>query len=170
MNRIACKAAFSSLVVSAWLAATLTVPGIAFGQSLKEQIVGAWRTEAIYNEQGGVKTHLYGDKPVGMTVFDRSGTYISWLSKPALPKFAAKNRLKGTDAEYRAIMQGMVAGYGTYTVEGDTVSIKWVASSFPNRAGTTEKRTYKVSGDEMTSINPTAASGGTSYAKLVRVK
>jgi hypothetical protein len=64
----------------------------------------------------------------------------------------------------------MVAGYGTYTVEGDTVTIKWIASSFPNRAGTTEKRTYKLSGDELSSVNPTAASGGTSYAKLVRVK
>jgi hypothetical protein len=170
MNRTACKSAFSGLVVSASLAATLSVPGIAFGQSLKEQIVGAWRTSAIYNEQGGVKTHLYGDNPVGMTVFDRSGTYISWLSKPELPKIAANNRLKGTDAEYRGIVQGMVAGYGTYTVEGDTVTIKWIASSFPNRAGTTEKRTYKLSGDELSSVNPTAASGGTSYAKLVRVK
>jgi hypothetical protein len=170
MIRTACKSAFSGLVVSASLATTLALPGIASGQSLKEQIVGAWRTTAIYNEQGGVKTHLYGDKPVGMTVFDRSGTYISWLSKPDLPKIAANNRLKGTDAEYRGIVQGMVAGYGTYTVEGDTVSIKWIASSFPNRAGTTEKRTYKLSGDELTSVNPTAASGGTSYAKLVRVK
>jgi hypothetical protein len=170
MNRIACKSAFSGLVASAWLAATLTAPGIAFGQSLKEQIVGAWRTDAIYNEEGGVKRHLYGEKPVGMTVFDRSGTYISWLSKPDLPKFAAKNRLKGTDAEYRGIMQGMVAGFGTYTVEGDTVTIKWVASSYPNRAGTTEKRTYKLAGDELTAVNPTAASGGTSYSKLVRVK
>ena len=98
MNRTACRSAFSRLVVSTSLAATLSLPGIASAQSLKEQIVGAWRTTAIYNEQGGVKTHLYGEKPVGMTVFDRSGTYISWLSKPDLPKIAANNRLKGTDA------------------------------------------------------------------------
>ena len=156
--------------MSAALAAILAAPGIALGQSLKEQIVGAWRTASIYNEDGGVKRHLYGETPVGMTVFDRSGTYISWLSKPDLPKFAAKNRLKGTDAEYRAVAQGMIAGFGTYTVEGDTVTIKWVASSYPNRAGTTEKRTYKLAGDELTSVNPSAASGGTSHSKLVRVK
>jgi hypothetical protein len=167
---VARRSTFCKLMASATLAATLVAPGIALAQSLKEQIVGAWRTVSIYNEQGGTKTNLYGDKPVGMTVFDRSGTYISWLSKPDLPKLAAKNRLKGTDPEYRAIMQGMVAGYGTYTVEGDTVTIKWVASSYPNRAGTTEKRTYKVVGNELTSINPSAASGGTSHSKLVRVK
>jgi hypothetical protein len=164
------KMKFRNTVLIATLASTLAMPCIALGQSLKDQIVGAWRTASIYNEQSGVKSHLYGEKPVGMTVFDRSGTYISWLSKPDLPPIAAKNRLKGTDAEYRSIAQGMVAGYGTYTVEGDTVTIKWVASSYPNRAGTTEKRTYKLAGDELTSVNPSAASGGTSYSKLVRVK
>jgi hypothetical protein len=67
-------------------------------------------------------------------------------------------------------MQGMIAGFGTYTIDGDTVTIKWVASSYPNRAGTREKRTYKIVGDEMTAVNPTASSGGTSYQKWVRAK
>jgi len=64
----------------------------------------------------------------------------------------------------------MIAGFGTYTIDGDTVTIEWVASSYPNRAGTTEKRTYKIVGDEMTAVNPTASSGGTSYQKWVRAK
>jgi len=168
MNKSTNRSRF--FAVSVALAAALSVPAIAQGQSLKEKIVGTWRIVSIYNEANGAKTHLYGEKPIGLTIFDRSGNYISYLSKPELPKFANANRLKGTDAEYRAVVQGMVAGFGTYTVEGDTVSIKHIASSYPNRAGTTEKRTYKISGDEMTSVNPTAASGGTSYSKLVRVK
>ena len=106
---------------------------------------------------------------MGLVVFDRSGYYISYLSKPDLPKFAG-NRQQGTDAEYRAIMQGMISGFGTYTVDGDTVTIKWIASSYPNRAGTTEKRTYKLAGDELTAVNPTASSGGTSHSTLTRVK
>ena len=158
------------LSASLALVFAMSLPATALGQSLKEQIVGAWKTVEIYNELDGKKQHLYGEKPIGISVFDKSGTYVSWLSKPDLPKIAAGNRLKGTDAEYRAIVQGMVAGYGTYTVEGDTVTIKWIASSYPNRAGTAEKRTYKISGDEMTAVNPTAASGGKSYSKLVRVK
>jgi hypothetical protein len=161
MTGIARRVAFALVVAG---------PAISLAQGLKDQIVGAWKTVAIYNEEAGKKTHLYGESPVGMTVFDRSGTFISWLSKPDLPRFAADNRLKGTDAEYRAVMQGIVAGYGTYTVEGDTVAIKWIASSYPNRAGTTEKRSYKLAGDELTAVNPTAASGGVSYSKLVRVK
>jgi hypothetical protein len=99
-----------------------------------------------------------------------SGYVISFLATPDLPKFAANNRLKGTDAEYRAVMQGIIAGFGTYTIDGETVSTAWIASSYPNRVGTTEKRTYKIVGDEMTVVNPTASSGGTSYEKRVRVK
>jgi hypothetical protein len=159
--RVAAGAAFSGL---------LAAPSFVLGQSLKEQIIGAWQHVSIYNEEGGTKRYLFGEKPVGLTVFDRSGYVISFLSKPELPKLAANNRLKGTDSEYREVMQGMISGFGTYTVDGDSVTIKWVASSYPNRAGTAEKRTYKVVGDEMTSVNPTAASGGTSYTKLVRAK
>ena len=161
---------WANLAAGAILTGLLSGPGIALGQSLKEQIVGAWRQVSIYTEEGGVRMQPYGEKIVGLAVFDRSGSYISYLSKPDLPKFAGKNRLKGTDAEYRAVAQGMIAGFGTYSIDGDTVSIAWVASSFPNRAGTTEKRTYKIVGDEMTAVNPTASSGGTSYQKWVRVK
>jgi hypothetical protein len=148
----------------------LAAPGIALGESLKEGIVGAWRLASIYNEENGVKRHVYGEKPVGLFIFDRSGHFSQFLSKPDLPKFAQPNRLKGTDKEYRDVMQSMLAGFGTYSVEGDTVTLRWVASSYPNRAGTTEKRTYNIVGDELNSVNPTAASGGTSYTKFVRSK
>jgi Lipocalin-like domain len=152
------------------LAGLLSAPAIALGQTLKEAIVGPWRTVSFYTEEGGVKHYLYGDKPLGLTLFDRSGYVISFLSIPELPKFAVNNRLKGTDAEYRAVMENMISQFGTYTVEGDTVTVKWIASSFPNRAGTTEKRTYRVKGNEMTSVNPTAAGGGTAYQGYVRAK
>src|SRR5947209_4688833 len=99
---------------------------------LKDEIVGTWKTVSIYNEQDGKKAHLYTEKPAGLTVFDKSGNYISYLGKPDLPKFATANRMKGTDAEYRQVSQGIIAGYGTYKVEGDKVTIKWVASSYPN--------------------------------------
>jgi hypothetical protein len=170
MNTFANRNSFTRIAAGAALAGLLSLPGIAPAQSLKEQIVGTWRTVAIYNETGGAKLHLYGESPMGLTMFDRSGNYMSYLAKPDLPKFASKNRLKGTDAENRGVVQGMISGYGTYAVEGDTVTINWISSSFPNRSGTTEKRSYKITGDEMTSVNPTAASGGISYTKFVRVK
>ena len=76
--------------------------GKLYGQSLKEQIVGTWKLVSIYNEENGVKKYNFGDKPVGLLMFDRSGNVIQHLSKPGVAKFATGNRLKGTDAEYRA--------------------------------------------------------------------
>jgi hypothetical protein len=170
MSEISCRNVRARVAAAAIPAGLLSAPGIASGQPLKEQIVGAWQQVSIYNEEGGVKRHLYTENPVGLVVFDRSGYYTSFLSIPNLPRFAGNNRLKGTDEEYRGVMQGMISGFGKYTVDGDTVTIKWIASSYPNRAGTTEKRTYKIVGDELTVANPTAASGGTSYQKWVRAK
>ena len=168
MNKLSKRTAL--FAAGATLAIALSVPGTVHGQSVKEQIVGTWRLVSIYNEVNGTRTDLYGEKTLGLVVFDKFGNSMSMIAKQDIPKFASANRLKGTDAEYRAVVQGMIAGFGTYTVEGDTVSVTSIASSYPNRVGTTEKRIHKISGDEMTVVNPTAASGGTAYVKYVRVK
>ena len=155
---------------AAMIAGFVAAPGFSYAQSLKEQIVGVWQQVSIYIEEGGVRRDLYGDKPLGLTIFDRSGYYISYLSRTDLPKFESNNRQKGTDAEYRAIMRGMVAGFGTYTVEGNIVTIKWIANSYTNREGKSEQFTYTVTGDELSGVLPTASSGGVSYLKYVRAK
>ena len=170
MSGFVYRTVWSRLAVGAVFAGMLSASGIALGQSLKEQIVGAWRLVSIYNEDKGVKSNNFGDKPLGIVMFDRSGSVSQFLSKPGLPNFVVPNRLKGTDKEYRDVMQGIVAGFGTYTVDGDTVTLTWVASSYPNRVGAVEKRTYKIVGDELSGANPTASSGGISYAKYVRAK
>jgi Lipocalin-like domain len=85
-------------------------------------------------------------------------------------KFAVNNRQKGTDAENRAVLESMVAGFGNYTVEADTVTVLWVASSFPNRIDTQEKRTYKITGENLVATNPTGSSGGVSISTYIRVK
>ena len=170
MNMRARKIGLGCLVASAMLVGLLSVQGISLGQSLKEQIVGTWQITSIYNEEKEAKTYNFGDKPVGLLMFDRSGNVMQFLAKPGAPKFAENNRLKGTDAENRAAIQSLIAGFGSYTVDGDTVTISWLASSFPNRVGAPEKRTYKITGDNMAVTNPTASSGGTSYASYTRAK
>jgi hypothetical protein len=160
----------SAVILFTMLFALVSAPGISVGQSLKEQIIGTWRLTSIYNEEKGTKTNNYGDNPLGLLMFDRSGNVLQFLQKPGVPKFAENNRLKGTDAENRAALQSLTGGFGTYTVDGDIVTISWVASSFPNRIGTQEKRTYKIDGDKLVTTNPTASSGGTAYATYTRAK
>jgi hypothetical protein len=155
---------------AATVAGLVLAPSAALGQSLKEQLPGGWRLVSIYNEENGVKKDFFGEKPIGLLMFDSSGNVSTFIARSTLPKFAVANRQQGTDKEYREVMQGMIAGFGTYTVEGDTATIKWLASSYPNRSGTTEKRMYKLKGNQLHITNPTAASGGTSYSIYVRAK
>jgi len=62
--------------VGVMTAGLLSAPAIALCQTLKEEIVGVWRTVSIYNEEGGVKQYLYGEKPIGLTVFDRGVRHL----------------------------------------------------------------------------------------------
>jgi hypothetical protein len=170
MKNLYRKSLLGNFFIGAAIAAVMLLPNIALSQSLKERIVGPWRLVALYNEADGVKSHPYGEKPLGLILYDKSGYVMQYLTQPALPNFAIPNRLKGTDAEYRAVMQGSLSGFGTYTVEGNTLIINWVASTYPNRAGTTEKRSFKIEGNELSTVNQTASAGGTSYANYVRAR
>lgn len=126
----------------------VSIPSTALAQMLKDQIVGTWKIVSLNVDAGGTKTTPYSENPVGLVVFDASGNIVQYLSKPSLPKFAETNRLKGTDKEYREVMQGIIAGIGTYSVDRENLSIKWISSSFPNRDNTVENRTAKIAGDE----------------------
>ena len=53
MSESAYRGKLARIAAGAALAGLLSVPGIALGQSLKEQIVGAWQQVSIYNEEGG---------------------------------------------------------------------------------------------------------------------
>ncbi len=170
MRKVFCKIKFVGVAAVAVLCVSLWKPEFSYAQSLKEQIVGTWRLVSIYNEENGTKTNNFGDHPLGLLMFDRSGNVMQFLSKPGAPKFAVSNRLKGTDAENRAAFQSIIAGFGSYVVDGDAVTISWLASSYPNRVGTQEKRTYKITGDNMTATNPFASSGGTSHSSYTRTK
>src|ERR1041385_2355564 len=130
MHGVGRKLKLGCFMALAVLCGSLSLPEISHGQSVKKQIVGTWRLVSIYNEQNGTKTNNFGDNPTGLLMFDRSGNVMQFLYKPGVPKFAVSNRLKGTDAENRAAFQSMIAGFGTYAVEGDTVTISWVASSY----------------------------------------
>lgn len=171
MNELEGRTRLRCFAAGAVLVGALSAPGISYGQSLKEQIVGTWQLVSIYVEENGAKRYSFGEKPLGLLMFDQSGNVMHFLSKPAMPKFAASNRLKGTDEENRAVVQGMVAGFGTYTVDGnDILTISWVASSYPNRVGVQERRAFKIANDSMVYTDPVPSSGGTAYSNFARVR
>ena len=80
------------------------------------------------------------------------------------PRFASNNRMIGTPEENKAASQGVVAYFGTYTIDEPRhlVTLHIEQSSFPNWNGTDQQRRFAFTDDE---LRYTAAS---STAKIRR--
>jgi hypothetical protein len=152
------------------------LPGSAVSQqkSLKEQLVGTWTlvsTDTV--RQDGTRFQQFGANPKGMLVFDGNGRYSQIFVRSDLHKFAATTADRGTTEENKAVMQGMVAHFGTYSVnEADkTITSKAEGSWFPNQVGTEAKRiVIALTADELRYTNPATALGTTAQTVWKRVK
>ncbi len=141
-------------------------------QSAKDQLVGTWMLVSIYDEhQDGSKFNPFGANPTGILMFDGNGHFAAQLIGSGLPKFASNNRLEGTPEENKAIVQGSICYFGTYSVsEADqTLNYHIESSSFPNFSGADQKRSLTLAGDELKYTGPTST-GGTAHVVWKRAK
>ena len=142
MNRYVVLAGIAlAALASSWVAA----------QTAKD-LVGTWTLDSA----GG-----FGPNPKGYVMFDANGHFGALLMRSDLPKHASNRRTQGTAEEYKATVQGMIAYYGTYSVNGTDVILRIEGSSFPNWNGTDQKRTnLSITGNEMRWTQPTPSGGG----------
>jgi len=141
--------------------------------SLRQQLVGTWTYASGYNLMpDGSRTDVQGPNGKGILIMDAGGHFAWTLIRSDIPKLASNNRQTGTDAENRAVVQGVITYYGTYEVDepGKSLLMRIELSSFPNFDGLQQRRSIKLENDELTVINPTGASGGTAYITWKRVK
>ena len=146
--------------------ALLLLPGSAVAQqkSLKEQLVGTW-TIASWEQvrPNSDKFQRFGVNPKGVHTFDANGRYVVMFARSDLTKFAVSDPMKSTAQENKAVMDGSIAYYGTYSVDEATkvVTLTVEASTFPNQVGAENKRTITlVSANELKYQNTNPTSGG----------
>ena len=139
---------------------------------LKEQIVGTWMLVSSDTINYGSRYPTFGANPKGIAVFDANGNYVFNFVSARLPKFAGNNRTGGTADENKAVVEGTLSHFGTYTVnETDrSFTIRIVGSSFPNWAGTEQKRSFAIAGDDLTWTTPEASGGGSAELAWKRAK
>jgi hypothetical protein len=101
----------------------------------------------------------------------RDGRYASINTRNDLPKFASGSRLQGTAEENKAIVQGSIAHFGTYslTPDGKLLTLKPEASTWPAWIGVEQKRNLTIQGDQM-KYTLAASFGGTSELIYKRAK
>jgi Lipocalin-like domain len=134
-------------------------------QAMKDALVGSWRLliSDVVNPDT-TQTPQFGPNPMGLLMFDANGHYSSMVMRSSnRPKFAANDRTKGTDAENKAVVNGMIVHFGTWTVDEPTKTLTFhiEGSSYPNWDGSTQKRTITSlnPGDELTYTVTTPAAG-----------
>ena len=169
MNRRTTLTAISALLLVAGLAASV---GDAAAQGAKS-LVGTWTIVASDTvDASGKRTPTFGPNPRGSLIFTANGRYSLTLARTTLPKFASDNRTKGTAEENQAIVSGSLSHFGKYTTDDKDKSFTFhvETSTYPNWDGTTQKRPFTVSGDELKYSTAAASGGGRAELVWKRVK
>lgn len=151
-----------STVTVAAVAATLLLSngGSAQQKSMKDQLAGAWTLVSVDQTSADGKKHqLFGSNPKGLMVLDPSGKYVLIITQSGREKFKANNRLQGTPEENTAAVKATTASFGTWSVEGNKMTVRIEAGLYPNQDGVSSTRTVSLSGDELKVDNPMTASG-----------
>ena len=140
-------------------------------QTLKQQLVGTWTFVSSTTKLPN-GSPAWGTNPKGLLIFTENGHFSSQIVRSDLPKFASKNRAQGTPEENKAVVQGSIGTFGTYTVDETkkTYTLKFEGSSFPNRVGAEQTRPFTIAGDELKVTNPSTTVGGSSDIIYKRAK
>ncbi|MGU7784410.1 lipocalin-like domain-containing protein [Burkholderia sp. PU8-34] len=163
-----------TLLVCLTLLAASTGRAQQTGQSMKQQLVGTWTfVSANETRKDGTKVNRWGANPKGSLMFDANGRYIFVIARSDIPRFVVNSAIEGTAEENKAVVQGMLVYFGTYSVnEADKTLITHIeGSSFPNLVGTDQKRVItSLTADELRYVNPVSSISGQAHVVWKRVK
>jgi hypothetical protein len=142
--------------------------------SLKQQLVGSWTLVSIIaTDKAGGKSDRRGPNPKGMLIFTADGHFSILTSRSDLPNFKIDNVNQGTVEENKAVVTGMIANVGTWSVDEATrtVTTNVEAGSFPNLNGHTQTRVISaITADELRYVNGASVSGTVDEATWRRAK
>ena len=135
-------------------------------KSLKEQLVGTWKFVSSHNVRNdGSRVDLYGPNPRGILIYTSDGYFALVNTRSDLPKIASNSRDRATPEEYKALVQGSLAYFGTYSVnEADKViTLQIEGSTFANLIGRADQKRIitSLTADELKFTNPASTSGAT---------
>jgi Lipocalin-like domain len=134
------------------------------------QFVGTWSLVSIqYVDKDGGRVDAFGPGAKGMLVFDAGGRFATQVMAANRPRFVSNNRMTGTPEENKAVSQGVVAYFGTYTVDepNHIVTLHIEQSSFPNWNRTDQQRKFVFTGDELRYTAAVSTANPAESAELV---
>lgn len=163
-----------NLLAAAAGCGSVLLAGAALGQQpegpARAPFVGTWTLVSIkYVAPGGHEIEPFGPGAQGLLYFDAGGRFATQVMAANRRPFASNNRMTGTAEETRAMSQGVVAYFGTYTVEAASrlLTLHIAQSSFPNWNGTDQVRKFEFVGDELRYTAASSTANPAEAAELV---
>ena len=136
--------------------------GVGYPQTLPS-VVGTWRLVSFESryENGEIRYPL-GRKAIGQLSYSTEGNVSAVLVQPDRLPFTSGDMRRGTDAEVRSAFEGLIAYFGTYSVDAEkgTVTHHVLGASFPNWMGGDQVRFYKLEGTKLILSTPPTLYGG----------
>jgi hypothetical protein len=168
---------FAVTTVSVLILGAVLFTGYAFAQqkSMKEQLVGTWTlVSAASVSSDGSKVEVFGPNPKGTLIYTSDGHFALVQMRADLPKLASNNRAQGTPDENKAVVQGSIAYFGTYSVNEveKVITLQLEGSTFANLIGGGEQKRIvtSLSADDLKFANPRTPSGATLEVGWKRAK
>jgi hypothetical protein len=165
------KCVASNLFVVPLVGVAIAFSTLAATAQTAKDLVGSWDVvSAVNTAKDSTKSEVFGPNPKGMLMFGSDGRFMQIFTRPGLPKFAADNRLQGTPDENKAIVQGSIATFGTYSVVNKVLILHVEGSTWPSWTGTDQKRplTSYTKGQFAWTLD--ASVGGTNVTTFKRLK
>ena len=172
------RAGILAVTTASLLILGVALPGgdaLAQQKSLTEQLIGTWTLVSVHNVRNdGSRLDASGPNPKGIVIYTSDGHFAFVNTRADLPKFASNTRDQGTPEEYKAVVEGSMAYFGTYSVnEADKViNVQIVGSTFANLVGRADQKRIitSLTADELTFRNSATPSGATLELAWKRAK
>jgi hypothetical protein len=123
---------------------------------IKDKIIGTWKLVSWkYNDEHGNALNFFGEEPVGILMYDKSGYMNAQLNKENRVSFKSESLTEGTSEEITQAYLSYAAYYGKYYEKSPGEIVHIVEGSlFPNWVGHEEIRYGKIQGEYLILSTP----------------
>ena len=116
------------------------------------ELVGAWRLISFEERTAdGEVVHPYGERPVGLLVYDASGRMSVQVMHSDRAPLSSDNLNEVAPEELRPAIEGFTAFFGRYEIDEETHTITHHVEGhvLPNSVGKSLKRRFELSDNRL---------------------